>query len=338
MRQLISSLALSVILCVSAFGQAQGTIPGTVEHGIRLSDSAFFGILEWYDLVSPFENIMEASGRIHPTRPIWGDFPDDAVEIGWHRLCRRSRGGPPKIWDGLARDEDGARIPLLVLSTGTGADREIVYVLGDGFQPLPPKEDVLAVRSLESESDTPELREELIQVVLDPQASELLWKYALRRLYLLEDDPDRRFDLVLDPRIQSQGSGPRVAYAQGLLTGREAADYAKYRLVERPGGGHYRFHGPIPEELPAIMLKLLAVFETTPSADMAHTALSSFLGNAAHKAGFTEVEWARIRARIRAALENPEHPLHSLPAERKEAANKTIQRVLREPNPFAPEK
>ena len=329
---LTNVVSIGIITCAISI-QSFARIPEMIEDGIRQSDSAFFANVEWYATNLLSENVLEASGRVYPTRLIWGRLPEMPIAIPRQQFFLHMRSGP-NIWDESVRSEEGARVPIIAFSSGTGDDIKVIYVIGDGIKPLPSSEDVLAVRVFDSRRDTRGLREELIQAVLNAQGSEVLWGYALRRLFLLEDDPDRRFDLLLDSRVQALASVPRLHYARTLLTGSRCPDYERCELPE-DNPAHIR----VPYDVVrATLAKLLGIFETTPYADMAEIAVTSFIDNPAHKSEFTAQEWVEIRQRIRTALDNPEHPLHKLPAERQAHCTKVLERVTREPNPFSSEK
>jgi hypothetical protein len=313
----------------------------SIEECIRISDAAFVAVLEFSDLEVLNRNEIEASARILTKEPVWGDVPFAEIPLMRRRFFSSGGGSGegPRQWDylGLSRIKEMNLIPIVLVSRGRGTHAEILHVqfAERNDQKLPINELVL-VRELESENDSSQLRERLIAIVIDPQNSELLWSYALRKIYRIEGDPSRRFDLVLHPQIQKLSPSTealrepfrsgRLEYATELLTG---------QITARPED-YYR--QPSSEELRTIYEKLLEVFETAPSLYMADAALKTFTQQQARKAEFSDLEWNQIRARIRAALDNPEHPIRKLPAERQEALQANIQRVLKEPNPFAPEK
>ena len=315
---------------------AQPSLWSRIEDSMGGADSAFAGILKWHEVRRPYENIIRASGTVFPSKVIWGELPKSPIDIGEKEFLVHGGSSMWTIWDGLGAVREGIEIPLLFLSRGQGADLEIVCTVGadqTGTSPVPG--DLLTVRALETKRDGPELREQLIAAVIRQESSEVLWTYALRKLYLLEEDPERQFDLVLDSRIQEKApyapskgdaGGGRLWYATRLLT---------RQIPVRAGD---QFHQPTSEELRATYEKLLDVFEDTPSAYMGETVIDRFDEQPARKAEFSDQEWSRIRARIRAALDNPEHPFHKLPAERQATVQSNIERVMKEPNPFASEK
>ena len=313
----------------------------TVEDCIRISDAAFVAVLEFSDLEELNRNEIEASARILIKEPVWGDVPFVEMQLMRRRFfsSRFGSGTGPRQWDflGLHRIKEMNLIPILLVSRGNGAEAEILHVqfAEQNDQKLPIDELVL-VRELESQNDSSQLRERLITAVIDPESSELLWSYALRKLYRLEDDLNRRMDLVLHPQIQELAPSTealrdpfrsgRLEYATELLTG---------QITARPED-YYR--QPSAAERRTVHEKMLEVFETAPSPSMAEATLKTFTQPPARKAEFSDQEWSRLRARIRAAVEKPEHPFRKIPAEQRANSNEALDRVLREPNPFAQEK
>lgn len=310
----------------------------TVEEAVRLSDAGFLATVEFKDVETLNPNEAKASSRLVAERTLWGELPFTSMELRRRRfslVLTLNVDDPP--WGSLAPNVPSPR--FLLLSSGSGADLEILHVIfAEREDGRPPIEGLLVVRNMESEADSPELREDLIAAVIAPGSSELLSSYALRRLYSLEDDRNRRFDLVLHPRIQQSAPEWRSRYALNLLTGREIADLENYRLIELRADLIARQWGPSRDDVRFALEKLLELFENTRSADMASAAIGSFIGQPPVTAQFTEEERGQIRARIRKAVENPDHPIHKQPAERQPWIDRILKRVLREPNPFAPEK
>ena len=227
-------------LAWSSTAVAQPSLWSRIEDKIGGADCAFAGSLQWHDVRRPYENIMLASGRVFPSKAIWGELPKSPIDIGQKEFLVHGGSSMWTIWDGLGAVREGIEIPLMFLSRGRGPDLEIIFVVGpDQTGTVAPPEDLLAVQALDAMRDGPQLREELIEAVISPDSSELLWAYALRKLYQLEDDPDKRFDLVLHPRIQEKspyapskgdaGGGRRLTRLPGdgtastLDTGRRAA-------------------------------------------------------------------------------------------------------------------
>lgn len=307
-----------------------------VEEAIRESDSAYYGDLEWYEVERPNPNLLNASGRIHPVRPVWGSFPGESLNIGRNYFLVWGGSRVTTIWDVVPPNHEGRRIPIVLFSRGLGADREFLFVIGPGDANLvPPVHELLLVQSLESKKDSPQLRDELIQLVLNEGSSEVLWKYSLRRLYRLENDPIRRFELILGPPLQDMTFVPRLRYAGGLLTGLEIADPENYRRIQAVEGGGKYIVWVTRDEAREVLLKLLRVIETTSNPQLIPIALSGFLGNAAHNGQFTDREWSEIRRRVNTALDKEDHPSHQLSPDNQDYVLQLRNGINREPNPFS---
>lgn len=303
----------------------------TVEEAIDLADAAYLVTVHFFDTKTDDSNsnLVETSVRIVAERALWGELPFQSLRPPRRefRVGPLTMGNNYNPWNLLGPTVPSRR--LVLLSSGSGPDLRIVHVIFQARQDeeWPPIDDLLSVRELENKKDSAALREQLVEAAVDPNSSDLLWQYALRRLYLLEDDPNRRFDLIMNPRLlESDWKQMRLWYARTLLIGPGPSEAdVRERRISR-------------DELRVVFERLLQTFETTTSPDMAATALNSFSDGTAKAMEYTDQEWSQIRARIRAAVENPEHPFHKLPADRQATTQRDIDRVLREPNPFAPEK
>lgn len=312
--------------------------PRSIEDAVQLADAAFTTVLVFANVEELSPNEILVSALIRSNEPLWGTIPFDKIELEpgkFPRLFLARSGKGPSPWDnvGFLWSKGVNQIPMAMLSRGQGEQVEILYVEIIRGSDRASKTDILLIKDLESCPENAALRDRLIDVVVDPTSSELLWSFALRKLFRLEMDPTRRFDLVLQPKIQTAPMieslrepfrRGRLEYAVELLTGQTHAKSEDY----------YRQLSP--QELRVVYEKLLEVFESTSSPYMAEVALKAFSQQRARSAEFSNQEWSQIRARFQAALNNPEHPFHNLPFERDTVAQEEVEKLMREPNPFAP--
>ena len=301
------------------------TLRGTVDQALQRADGAFRGTLEFFDVEKKNQNMVMASGRIVPREEVWGELPALPIELGRQTFLiyggSSSGFGPWSL--GLTLDQGVRSVSLLVLYKQSEAVPEILHVVfpeRKGATLL--AEDLLAIRQFESEPDGELLRNKLIDAVLAPKSGELLWSYALRKLYSLEDNTGRRFDLVLSERVQRSGSSRRLWYAIRLLTGQIGVVTPKASSRE---------------EIRSIIYKLLRTFETAPSSNMANVALGTFIDNPARIAQFTEAEWADIRVRVRAVCDDLHHPIHQLDDYGRGKVNNILERLLSESDLLKPQ-
>jgi hypothetical protein len=280
----------------------------TLEEAVRAGDVAFVGRLEWYDVSDE-----HGSARIRPQRVIWGDLPSTAIELGRHR-CQHII----KYTDQLPVCEYQYAL-LSVICRARDSNQELLFITQserwkDGF---PLTDDLAALRKLDQMRDSAQLRDELIDAVIDPDAQRWLWSYALQRLYSLEDDPDRRFDLVLHPRLQKEAPHinwdrwansccDRLAYAANLLTAWELTP--KQRLSDSK--------------------KMLEAFEKAPTACMAATALEWWHCSPAGNFDFAHgKDCGDFYSRVRAALQNPNHPIHEIGPDWRERVKERVKDI-----------
>ncbi len=317
-------------LCSSVCAQwrEEGLVSLPLEQALRLGNSSFVAKLQWYDVSE-----HEASGRILPTHTIWGRLPGAPIEIGRHRSTMP--GQPSCLGQMRVGDckEPNCGLPIMVISRNIEARAEILFVTHSyrwkNGEPL--TDDLVAARVYEFASDGPELRRELIKVIADPDSTELLWMYALRRLYRLEDNHWDRIESLLHPQIQKSPRrgenepGPwnygRLEYATGLLIGEITIGAPDYRP-------------PSDTDLGFVYTKLADVFEEAPTDYMAEVAINRFTEETTRRVRFSAPDWAGIWQRIRRALENPEHPIHKLPknSPQRESVNQALERLFGEPN------
>ena len=302
-----------------------------VEHAVLRADSAFAATLEFFDVDKTNANILDVSGRIRPTLAVWGQLPGGPIELGRASfLLHGGSGGGFGPWETvvLGQRKLGQQMPILVLTSDRDSGIEILYVVPpEGEKPPPPGDHLMMIRQFESEADSQNLRERLAGVARAPESSELQWSYALRRLCRLEEDPERRFDHVLDPRLQRSSSQPmRLSYAIALLTGVEYVDPTSPRKIP-------------PDEMRTVLVKLLEALEAGESTDMAVLALGNFVNQPVGEyAVFTDQEWDDVRQRIRNVVDNPDHPIHKARDVSRESANRVLDRLFGEPNLLSTEK
>lgn len=295
----------------------------TPEEAVRMAESGFVGRLEWYD-IGP----SDASGRIVPTHAIWGDLPGP-IEIGRRRYLDVS------VYEGRGSVREGGSLPLLCMSRGQGGAVETLFIAlsyrwKDG---IPLTDDMMLIHDFELAPDTFQLRRGLVNAVADPESSELLWSYALRRLYRSEKDSLERCLLLLDPRIQRSPPptdslpgfhGGRLGYATALLTGQVPKGLPGYAP-------------PSADDLAAAYMVLVEVFEEAPTPYMARIALERFCDEPTRHTNLPAATWFESSSRIRAALQNPDHAVHKTTGETRKAVNDTLEFLFGEADLLGPD-
>jgi hypothetical protein len=286
-----------------------------IEYAVR-SEAAFEGILK--------------EDHALPKRTLWGKLPAGRVPADPEYLIVIKRTG------GTLDGRFGAVLPgSYGVFFWNDEQKELAFALPFDSKTSVPRRELMRIRSLVLRADSDDLRQDLLQIVLQADASDLLWTYALRQLYLLKKKAEDGFDLLLSQRVQAEAPAERIEYAVAILFGKEIVDPSVYLVYD--DGVHYP-HGEWGVSCKAkksAFLRLLENFPNTPSPAMVEVTLGVLADAAALDVQVNDEEWMDIRARIAAADQDPEHPLHKLPAKRKEAADLVVERVLGEPNPFA---
>ncbi len=159
-----------------------------VEKAIGLADAAFLVNVEFLDRHRITDNRVKAAARLVAVRSIWGRLPFATLELP-------PRTFPQDWYKTNPWDLEVPSRPIILLSCGKGDNLKILHVINaEGMDELPPIEHLKVIREWEREDNTSSFRKRLIEAVDDPQSSQLLWSYALRRLYFLAQDTGDRFD------------------------------------------------------------------------------------------------------------------------------------------------
>lgn len=318
----IFTSAIFGALCPSAAAQWPpavrcGLSTETPEEAVRVGDAAFVGKLQWYNVRE-----KEGSGRVVPTHPIWGSYPTTSIEIG---RFHQSDLSPYQTGGTIFEDSNGT---FMFVMRGRGASSRILFMTPSyhwrNGRPL--TFDMKLVREGEFSENTPALREKLIDAVVNPESSRLMWSYALRRLYRFEDDAWARFDFVLHPRIRSL---PRMEdwmhpYSAGRL------EYALDLLFGKLDVRDPEYQPPSSEDLRSLYSRLNEAFPTAPTPYMASAALNMFLDETTRKANFSLTQWLLIVRDLRQAVDWSEHAIHKTQA--REAVNQSLEQLFGEPS------
>lgn len=291
-----------------------------IERALERASGAFLGTLELYDVSHESENVIMASGRVRAKESVWGALPVSPIELGRDTFMRAGSGRGIDQWMPLVYElERGRRSQsVLVVYRSTDAETETLYVVLDQEDALArARADVLRIRELEAAPATEELREQLQQAAVGADNSDMLWSYALRKLYRITENHEDRFECIFSEPLRRAGIAKRLQYAAELLLsnnfsqsvvriGPDGVDGRKpARSVKWVVGG--------PADGRRLRSEFLEVFETASSQQVAYIALGAFLEqNPATRVEWTPDELAVIRGRIEATFSNPDHPIRDL--------------------------
>ena len=281
------------------------------------------------------QNITMTSGRVVPLEAVWGERPSAPVELGRQAFMHAGSGPGMDFWTPFVFLLDAGRrtVPLLVLYAERDGETHILHVIVAGHgSASEERADLLQVRDFELQASGSELRNTLLNTVVSVDASELLWSYALRRLFRLAKSPDEAFDNVFNQRFQKAGIARRLDYAAELLISNGFSRSVEIVPAADDGNQEHRtlkwvIGGPTDGRI--IRDRFLRAFERAPNARAAAAAVIGFTKeDQATHVTWTDEELSGIRRRVEMVWNDPKHPVHELDEQRAKWVNKSVKRVL----------
>ena len=105
-----------------------------IEDSLDRATGAFLGTLHLYDVERPYPNIGVVSGRIVPETSIWGQLPQEPIELGRGEFLTHGGSGPGfSAWNSviassLLQGGDDRSVPRLFVFRIQDGEPEILYV------------------------------------------------------------------------------------------------------------------------------------------------------------------------------------------------------------------
>ena len=183
----------------------------------------------------------------------------------------------------------------------------------------------MAARVYEFASNTPQLRGELMKIIADPGTTELLWPYAIRRLYRIGENHWERVSLLTDPVIQ-KAPRPEPDNYVGRL------ECATSLLIGEPLCSGPDWIPPTTAELSDFYSRLGEIFADATTDYMAEVTLRSLAEDATRRVCWGASGWGRILETVRTALDDPHHPVYRVPEDRRTSVNDSLERLFDRPN------
>lgn len=336
MKSIRNNAIVCLLSCYASLMADPGNreLPRLAEHlEDALSDATgvFVGTMEFADVERRSENIITGSVKIISAETIWGRAISGPIELGHQRLILYGGSGRGlDIWVSVAHlmARNMPSVPVLAVFREPEKQTGLLYLqFSEDKLCARERADFQAILRLRDEVPSEDLRNELLGIANAPESTEILWSYALRRLFLLGDDLEHRVTNTFGPVLQKNGDARRIHYALRLLVSNGLSS----SVVQTPGGEHsepqrkWLRGGPCDGK--ALRWRLLDAFESAPNGTVALATALALLGDdPASRVHWTEAEISQIQERIIGALNNPKRAGHGLSEAQKRVIQKELER------------